>query len=117
MGGLTGFIKGLYIDDYLSLIELENMLVNRDIRQGVFRYSTNFRNSNIMSNYETGGQFRNGMGYTYGYYYDKENESLEKPSIKTNDIGAAANIDFYKNIKKLKFLSTNDYLEINIRIR
>lgn len=117
MGGLTGFIKGLYIDDYLSLIELENMLVNRDIRQGVFRYSTNFRNSNIMSNYETGGQFRNGMGYTYGYYYDKENESLEKPSIKTNDIGAAANIDFYKNNSKLKFLSTNDFLEINKRIR
>lgn len=117
MGGLTGFIKGLFIDDYLSLMELENMLVNRDIRPGVFSYSTNLRNLNITSNYNGGSNFRSNTGETYSYYLNAETGRLEKPSIKTDDVGASANIDFYKNNSNLNFVTQDEFVNFSNLIR
>ena len=117
MGGLAGLIKGLFIDDYLSLMELENMLVNRDVRPGVFVYSTDFRNSNILSNYDNGGHFRTSTGETYSYDYNFETGKLEKPSIKSEDIGATVDIKFYNNNSRLKFFTTDKFLEFNELIR
>lgn len=118
MVGLSGIINGLRIDDRSSLAELEKTIANKDIRHGVFRQSTNFRNMNLMSNYENGGRFRVDAVNTYGYFcYDKSTASLVRPSMRADNIGTSAEIDFYGNNSNLNFVTTDSFLGYNHIIR
>lgn len=117
MGKLSGIVDMLLVNDYASLYAFENLVANRGINLGVSWNSTEYRNENITSNYENGSVFRAKSGENFGYYYNSENNRLEKPSITSENIGENASIDSYGNNSKLKFLTTNDFLEFNELIR
>lgn len=119
MDNFLNSINSVDINDSASLSAFSNFIVNRNIKNGVYKSSTRFRNDVLMDNYN------DGFGFVPIYdifdgpknlSYNSNNDNVEISTLFGNPIGVDGHIFYHPN-SFLRFLTPKRFIRFNELIR
>ena len=122
MGKLTGFADKINIIDKSSILSFTDLIRRDTIKNGLFIKSVDFRNRNLMSNYESGFSFRakksdlNVDLYEQYDYIDPVYKIIRSSTMFNVGVGEGADI-IQDNNSNLRFITTDDFTLLQDYIR